>query len=216
MADYLSVLKDFGGDTVGKMQAAGMSEPWHLENLASQIGQTGGPTWGKYATALGAEAPGEQESPVFDLPTLTPESGTQTQTSGIDWAQGPGPALLEQLTGAIGSLPQQAQNFGTTLQNQYSNLMRQGLGPQAFQGTLNQLANRGMLGSTEAGSAMSRTATDIMNTIGDRGYESQLQGLQQQMQLPGLLGQLASSIGGQTRTQTDPMEAYRLIFGNYV
>jgi len=36
------------------------------------------------------------------------------------------------------------------------------------------------------------------------------------MQLPGLLGQLAQAVGGRTATTTDPMEAYRLIFGNYI
>lgn len=149
---------------------------------------------------------------LFNLPTLTKDT-YPSSSSGIDWNSGYGSDLLKSLTNSINQLPQMAQQFGDTLQGQYSNLMKRSLSPDMFQGTLNNLASRGMLGSSEAGNAMGRTAKDIMNTVGDRAYESQLQGLQQQMQLPGLLGQLAQLL--QTSKSSDPLAPYQLAMNYY-
>ena len=81
--------------------------------------------------------------------------------------------------------------MGQTVQDQYSNLMNQAMGPQAFQGTLNQLAQRNMLNSSVAGNALAQTAVPIAQAVGNQGWQSALAGQQAQMQVPTSLAQLA-------------------------
>ena len=195
-------------------------EVWATEHFNSMQNQGKNPVWPSTTAPvpnLGndmVETPFTPKKGLFDLPTLTKDiypQSSSVSSSGLDWESGPGADLLTQLTAAIKGLPGQVANFGTTLQDQYSNLMRKALGPQAFQGTLNNLANRGMLRSTEGSNALSTTAENIMNTVGDRQYESTLQGLLQQMQMPGLLGELSKLLQrtDSTSSSTNPLAPYQ-------
>jgi len=128
----------------------------------------------------------------FDIPTdVYPTSkSTQQSSSGMDWGNEFGQTLMPALQQSTQQLPGLLSSLTPTLQGQYSSLMKQALGPEAFQGTLNQLSNKGMLNSTVAGDAMAGTASNIATNVGNKGYESLLQGLLAQTQLPGQLGNL--------------------------
>ena len=153
----------------------------------------------------------------FDIPSdVYPYSKSTTQSrTGLDWGTDFGQVLQPLLQESTQQLPGLLSGLVPTLQGQYSNLMKKALGPQAFQGTLNQLAQRGMLDSTVAGDALSKTATNIMSDIGDKGYTSLLQGLLAQTQLPtqlGNLGQLlqTSTSAGESITE-QPLAPYELM-----
>lgn len=124
------------------------------------------------------------------------QSGGQ---SGIDWNSPLTQAILPGLMSSGQALPGLANQMGDTLQGQYSNLMRQALGPQAFQGTLNQLADRNMLNSSVAGNALAGTASQIAGQVGNQAFQSQLAGQQAQMNVPTSLADLAKL--GQQSTQ---------------
>lgn len=118
--------------------------------------------------------------------------------SGIDWNLPFMKSLMPQLNTSVSSLMDTANNLGTTIGDKYSALMRQGLGPSAFQGTLNQLSNRGMLQSNVASDTLARAGTNIMQDIANRGFDALLAGAQAKMQVPSILGSLANL--GQTST----------------
>jgi hypothetical protein len=119
--------------------------------------------------------------------------------SGIDWSNPLTAAILPSLISSGQGLQGVANNVGQTVQDQYSNMMNQAMGPQAFQGTLNELASRNMLNSSVAGNAMAQTAVPIAQAIGNQGFQSALAGQQAQMQVPTTLSQLAQL--GQQSTQ---------------
>jgi len=229
------------------MTAAGMGEPDHLARLEQQLAS--GNVWGKYQTALGSTpTPGSTASStpgsVFDLPTLTPESGITTSSttagttagttsnttgqtsSGIDWGS-PGVAgLLDQIKNWISTSSGLAQNVTSNIGNFYNNLMRESLGPQAFQGTLNDLRSRNMLNSSVASDALATAQSNIAGDIGNRAFDTYLKGYDTQMQMPNMLVQLADVLGGRaatsadtgtaTGTVNDPMAVYRLLFDNII
>jgi len=170
--------------------------------------------------------PGPAASPVFDMPTITPDSGTTTSNtvtgttgqtaSGIDWGS-PGVAgLLDQIKGWISRSSGLAQNAQANIGNYYNNLMRESLGPQAFQGTLNNLRSRNMLNSSVASDALATAQSNIAGDIGNRAFDTYLKGYDTQMQMPNMLAQLANALGGQSTTSTDPMAVYRLLFDNII
>ena len=121
--------------------------------------------------------------------------------TGINWQNPLNTAILPSLISSAQALPGLAQNMGQTAQNQYSSLMNQALGPQAFQGTLNELASRNMLNSSVAGNAMAQMATPIAQAIGNQGFLSALAGQQAQMQVPTSLAQLAQ-LGQESTNQS--------------
>ena len=92
------------------------------------------------------------------------------------------PYLMKALKGA----DKTAKEMGPLLKGQYSSLMRMALGPGAFQGTLNNLASRGVLDSFVARDALSRAGSNIAKNVGNMGYISQLQGMNAKMKLPGM------------------------------
>ena len=147
-------------------------------------------------------------------------SGSGSSRSGINWENPLAEAMQPLLVQSGQQLPDVVNNMGATLQGQYSNLMRQAMSPNAFQGTLNQLASRGMLNSTVASDALASAQNQAAQAIADRGFTSQLAQQEQQMQLPETLGNLAklaeeSTSKNQSNTasqsiQTDPLAPYYL------
>lgn len=134
------------------------------------------------------------------------QSTNQSQ-SGINWGTPFMQAIAPELISSAQALQPNVENMAKTLQDQYGALMRQGLGPQAFQGTLNEMAGRGMLGSTETSAALQNTAKDVMTNIGNQAFNAMLGQQQAQMQVPQILGSLAqlgqeaSSLGQSTSMQ---------------
>ena len=137
----------------------------------------------------------------FDIPT------TLTRESGPNWGGQFSSGVLPLLRQATSSLPAQVQKLPGVLQGMYGNLMRRGMGPQGFQGTLNQLASRGMLNSSVASDALSKAATGIAENIGNQAYPSYLAGLREQIELPSTLSRLAQL----EQSSSDPMRAYELL-----
>ena len=195
-----------------------------------QFGGGEGRAWDSIAAA--SPVTGPAASPVFDMPTITPDSGTTTSnttgqtSSGIDWGS-PGVAgLLDQIKGWISTSSGLAQNAQANIGNYYNNLMRESLGPQAFQGTLNNLRSRNMLNSSVASDALATAQSNIAGDIGNRAFDTYLKGYDTQMQMPNMLTQLADVLGGRaatsadtgtaTGTVNDPMAVYRLLFDNII
>lgn len=150
-------------------------------------GATGGDTSGGGATG---------DLSTLSIPTdLASTSSSLSNTasaglSGIDWSSQLAQSLLPSLISTGQALPGLADSIADTLQGRYSNLMRTGLGPGAFQGTLNDLANRGMINSTTGANTLSDLAGSIMQNIAQQGWTSQLAQQQAQMEVPGMLANL--------------------------
>jgi len=133
---------------------------------------------------------GQSMSDAFSQ-SMGQSQGTNQSQSGINWGSPFMQAISPSLTQSATQLQPTVDAMGRTLQDQYSNLMTQALGPQAFQGTLNDMSSRGMLNSGVTSDALAQTGTNIMQDIGNRGYQSMLAQQQAQMQVPGILGGLA-------------------------
>jgi hypothetical protein len=157
----------------------------------------------------------------FDIPTNLYPTTTSTSggasSSGINWGSPFVSGILPTLTKAAKDLPGIASGMSGLLQGQYNSLMQQAMGPQAFQGTLNQLAAKNMLNSSVASDAMSKTATPIAQSIANKGWESQLAGQQARMNVPSILGQLAQ-LGQQSNSSStsssntsNPLAPYELM-----
>jgi len=131
-----------------------------------------------------------------------------TSRSGINWSSPVASGLLPQLLSTARQLPEIAENLGETLQGQYSNIMRQALSPEAFQGTLTTLANRGLLNSSIANEALANVASAIARNIANQAYTSALQAEMAKMKVPSLLGELVAlgreSTSGALSKSTDP------------
>ena len=121
--------------------------------------------------------------------------------SGVNWGNPLNTAILPSLIQSAQGLTGVANNMGQTVQDQYSSLMNQAMGPQAFQGTLNELASRNMLNSSVAGNAMAQTAVPIAQAVGNQGFQSALAGQQAKMQVPTSLAQLAQ-LGQESTNQS--------------
>ena len=147
------------------------------------------PAWAQDAQRTNANKAG------FNIPMSTypysSSSSAQNSTSAIDWSSQLGQTLLPMIQNWSKRIPGLAENLSETLQGQYKTMMREALQPQAFQGVLNQLANRGVLDSSITSNALSDTASRIAEGIGKQGYLSALQGIDAQMRVPGMLGQIA-------------------------
>jgi len=153
----------------------------------------------------------------FDIPSDVYPYTKQSQQSqtGMDWGSDFGQTLSPLLQQSAQQLPGLLSGISPAIQGQYSSLMKQALGPEAFQGTLNQLANKNMLNSSVAGDAMSKTASNIATQVGNQGYNSLLQGLLAQTQLPSQLGNLGqllqtSQSSGESITE-QPLAPYELL-----
>jgi hypothetical protein len=147
---------------------------------------------------------------LFDVEDLVDRGIYNKSYSGLDPNSQLTQTLLPLITQQAQQLPGQAEDFTGTLQDFFKNLMRQSLGPQAFQGTLNQLAGRNVLNSSVASDALAKAQTGIASDIGQRGFEAQLAGLQQQMGVPTQLAQLLGGVGKISESQ-DPLGPYNLM-----
>jgi len=235
MADYLSLLKNSGQALGQAFQVGGnnffydkpstgipsgwySSENWQDPNSWTSL--PGDPRTSETRSYQGANQGNLSSSGgggnIFDLPTLTPESATTTSSSGFNWNAPELTGLLDQIKNWTQKTSGLAENSLPMITNFYTNLMNQALGPQAFQGTLNNLRQRNMLDSTVASDALAKVGSNIAGEIGNTGLDRYLKSVDMQAQMPGLLAQLANIIGEKTSTTNDPMAAYNLIFGNYV
>jgi len=224
MADYLSAIKDMYQTELGRAPDDPGMQGWlnQLNSGAMDLNQVNQGIWGSQeAQNYRARPPAPPADPLFDMPTLTPDSGTTTSTatgtSGIDWNT-PGVAgLLDQIKNWTGIASGNAANAPGNINNFYRNMMQNALGPQAFQGTLNNLRQRNMLDSSVASDALAGAASGIAGQVGNQALDSYLKGFDVQQGMPNMLAQLASVLGGRgttaTGTQTDPMAAYKLAFG---
>lgn len=152
------------------------------------------------------------QEPAIDLPIGQDAANQSTSTTGMDWNSPVGKTILPYLQQAISGLTDRTNQLPGMLQSLYGGLMRNALGPQAFQGTLNQLGSRNILNSSVASNAMADVASNIAKNIGQAGYNSALAGLQQQLALPGNLANLANTVAGKTAGSTylDPLAPYKL------
>lgn len=144
----------------------------------------------------------------FNIPTdVFPQS---MRFSGVNW-QGPiaGP-LADQIVSQAQNLPGLAEQLPGLLQNYFGNLMRTGLN-DAFQGEINSLASRGMLDSSVAADTLAGAGTNIMEQIGNKGYESMLQGLRSQMEVPGQMAQIAGLDQVSFAQDQNPLAPYALM-----
>ena len=167
---------------------------------------------------------GDDITNLFPTSTSTQQSGSSNSSkSGINWDSPFMKQLYPTITKAAADLPGLAASMGDTIQGQYSNLMRQGMGPNAFTGTLNSLAGRGMLNSNIASNAIASTGQGIAQNIGNQAFNSMLAGQNAQMQVPGLLAQLAN-LGQETKSSggsysnsksvsSNPLAPYELMSG---
>jgi hypothetical protein len=152
----------------------------------------------------------------FDVYPQSSSWGNTGSMSGINWNDPVSKGILNQLLSSAQGLPDLAKQLPGTLQDMYSNLMRSALKPSAFQGVINDLASRGLLNSTIAKDTLATTAKDIAQNIGETGYQSLLQGLNAQMNVPSVLaeiaklGQQTSSFGNQGSSNIDPLAPYQL------
>ena len=167
----------------------------------------------------------------FDVPDdLSPiRSGQQNQSTtkstghtGIDFDNPFVKSIMPSLTENTAGLMDIANNMTSVVQNKYDNLMREGLGPNAFQGTMNQYGAKNMLNSSVTGDAISKLAHQIMTDIGNKGYDSMLAGEAAKMEVPGIQAGIVDQIGRETDTASDtvtsgssftqdPYEPYRNI-----
>lgn len=154
------------------------------------------------------------------IPTSTSSSSANSSgLSGVNWNTDLAKALLPNLISTGQELPTLAGNLSDTLQGQYRDAMRTALGPDAFQGTLNQLASRGMLNSSVAGDALSGAASTLAKDIAQQGWNSQLAQQQAQMTVPSLLAGIldlaketrTSSTSGSSSKNTNPLAPYELL-----
>ena len=148
-------------------------------------------------------------------------SGSSSGPTGINWENPFVQSIMPSLTKNTAGLMDIANNMTQVVQSKYENLMREGLGPNAFQGTMNQYGAKGMLNSSVTGDAISKLAQQIMTEIGNKGYDSMLAGEAAKMEVPktqagivNALGQETDTSGGSTSSSSsftqDPYEEYRL------
>ena len=154
--------------------------------------------WSTWTNSQPVASPTPQPQPV-PTPSYQPP-----ETSNVNFdIPDPTAPFMSHLLGTLGDANRTARKMGPLLKGQYSSLMRQALGPGAFQGTLNNLASRGVLDSFVARDALSRTGSNIAKNIGNMGYMAQLQGMRAKMALPGMW---ANAMNSATQDQLAPYQ----------
>ena len=205
--------KNFQGDLQGYMKGSGKTNQ-DLLDMVNYYSPGGGGTLeaiNKY-TGLGNPAGGGGGlfGGGFDIPNLSSmrsqsasSSGSSSSGhSGINWDNPFVKEIMPGLTASTMGLQDIADNLGGIVQSKYSNLMREGLGPDAFQGTLNQMGQRNMLNSSVTGDALSKAAAEIMKEIGNKGYDSMLATEAARMEVPKIQAGIVSSLGQETDQQS--------------
>ncbi len=128
-------------------------------------------------------------------------SNVSAEDVGIDWSDPFASQILPMLTQTAQGLPSLASGMEDTLTTGYSEMLRNALGPGAFQPTLNDLSKRGMINSTVASDALRGTATNISNSISNQAFAAKLASQQAQMGVPTALGDLAKLAQTSTKRQ---------------
>lgn len=203
----MTTLYDQNGNAIGKYTWDGANgfSFFNLDNSAlgsfdastgtftSPDGQTATGSWSGFGKTIPMNAPITQTS-----------QGTQTGTtqSGIDWSSPVAAALQGQIISSAQALPGLAEQAGVQAQDYYTNLMGRAMGQQGFQGVLNKMNQKGMLGSSLTEGALARAQQAAGQAIADKAFAASLAGTQAQMQVPGQLGNLTSQLGGTTGTTT--------------
>ena len=147
-------------------------------------------------------------------------SSTSNSLSGINWGNPIASAMQPLAIQSGQNIQNVADNMANTLQGQYGNMMRQAMDPNAFQGTLNQLAQRGMINSTTGADAMAQAQNQAAQQVANQGYEAMLAQQAAQFKVPEVIGNLAklaeesrstgtSSNASSSLTQ-DPLKPYEL------
>jgi hypothetical protein len=180
--------------------------------------------WGTGKSASGTTGASSFNIPTNLFPTSHSSSGgtsSNESQSGINWSRPVAAQMENPIITAGQALPGVVNNMGETIQGQYANAMRQAMGPNQFQGTLNQLAQRGMLGSNVASDTLAQAQNQAAQDIANQGFQSQLSQYAAQMQLPGILGNIAQlaneSTGKGTSTSSsssssqNPLAPYELM-----
>lgn len=104
-------------------------------------------------------------------------------------------------------LPGMADAYAAELDRAARYAGRQALqNPAQYQGVLNGLARRGILNSSLAGNAMSGATRGLMQALAANAYQAAAQGQQARMNVPGIMAQIASGLGG-VRNQMNAGEA---------
>ena len=188
-------------------------------------GGMGAPSGGGATQATGgAPSGGNFTIPMTAFPYSTQfsnQGSSQSSNSGINWNTPFMQSLLPQLQSSAANLRGDIEGMGQTLQDQYANLMRRGMGPEAFQGTLNSLANRGMLNSSVAGDSMAGVQKGTARMIADQQFNSMLAQQQALQNIPNILANLAQlgqesssrggSYGSSQSYQANPLAPYELM-----
>lgn len=184
--------------------------------------------WGQPTTQAATPAVNNNATSGWSLPEgLMPTSkssstgsSTSNSLSGINWGNPIASAMQPLAIQSGQNIQNVADNMANTLQGQYGNMMRQAMDPNAFQGTLNQLAQRGMINSTTGADAMAQAQNQAAQQVANQGYEAMLAQQAAQFKVPEVIGNLAklaeesrstgtSSNASSSLTQ-DPLKPYEL------
>ena len=177
-----------------------------IQDIISQLGQYQNPILN------------ESGAPELFQPGLAPFSASEsgsTSSSGIDFSNPFTAGIMEQLSNYARNLDSNI-SAGTESARALSKESGRGFLEGELTTTLNSLANRGILGSSEA--------ENIISNVGSRGVEGQrLAGLQagltesgQRLNAPNILAQLAQlgqtsqSTSSASSVQADPLAPFRL------
>jgi hypothetical protein len=187
-----------------------------------------GSPWGDYNSQTGIYNTVNGESGtlaynplVADIPpygdtTTTATASEQTaSTSGIDWDSPVARDLLGSIVSSAQELPGLAETAGTQAQDYYTNLMKRAMGPQNFQGYLNALSGRGVLGSSMTENTMATAATDAARAVADKAFEASLANTQKRMEVPGILSGLVGNLGGSRTTSSGGRQATTTVTNPY-
>ena len=176
-------------DLVTKMQqviqaqnAGKQIEPGVYTALANQAGTN---SWQEFTDYV------KNNEQQFDVPTDVFPFSFNTSTSGMNWGGPVASSLLDLITNTAQQIPGIAESLPGMIQDTYGQIMQNALGPDAFQGVLNNLAAKGMIDSSVASDAMSQTAQKIMQDIGGKAFQSSIEGAEAQLNVPSLLSQIA-------------------------
>lgn len=114
--------------------------------------------------------------------------------------------LIPQLTGSIGNLRGDADEYMNQAGNMYSNIFNKSL-KQGMPDVIANLANRGVLDSSVASDTISKYASQIAAEQAGKGYETAAQSALMKFGIPQMLGQ----IGGLGQYSEDPTTLYRTL-----
>lgn len=146
--------------------------------------------------------------------------GSNQSQSGVDWNDPMLQEAKDMILGYFKNLPGMADEYGRKVYNQYNRQMQDAMG-KGLQGTLNEMASKGMIGSSDMNSIMKNTQADIMQNIGEKAYQASSDAELLKFQVPSLLQNLAqmfqkSTSSGSTSSssssyQEDPIAKYQVL-----